>query len=107
LSNIIKEAKRLNYDTQIINSNNAIKTTWKIIKLETDRKANNDNIHSLNIEGRVINNQQTIADTFNNYFLSIAEEINVNNTHSNTNRHTINNSSLQFKQKFLRCHIQI
>jgi hypothetical protein len=62
LSNVIKEAKRLNYDTQIINSNNEIKTTWEIIKLETGRKASNDNIHSLNVEGRVINNQQTIAD---------------------------------------------
>jgi hypothetical protein len=29
------------------------------------------------------------------YFLSIAEKINVNITHSNTNRHTINNCSLQ------------
>jgi hypothetical protein len=46
LSNVIKDAKRLNCDTQIINSNNAIKTTWEIIKLETGRKANNDNIHS-------------------------------------------------------------
>jgi hypothetical protein len=84
LSNVIKEAKRLNYNTQIINLNNTIKTAWEIIKLETGRKVNNDNIHSL------------IADTFNNYFLSIAENINVNNTHCNTNRHTINNSSLQF-----------
>jgi hypothetical protein len=58
------------------------------------RKVNNDNIHSLNVEGRVTNNQQTIADTFNNYFLSITDNINVNNIYSNTNRHTINNSSL-------------
>jgi hypothetical protein len=51
MSNVIKEAKRLNYDTQIINLNNAIKTTWKIMKFETGRKANNDNVHSLNVRG--------------------------------------------------------
>jgi hypothetical protein len=67
LSDVIKEANRLNCDTQVINLNNAIKTTWKIIKLEMGRKANYGTIHSLNFEGRVINNQQTIADTFNNY----------------------------------------
>jgi hypothetical protein len=55
----------------------------------------------------VINNQQTIADTFNNYFLSIAENINVNNMHGNTNSHAINNSSLQFMSEILRRHIQI
>jgi hypothetical protein len=50
----------------------------------------------------VINNQQTIADTFNNHFLSIAETIDVKNTHSNTNRHTINNSSLQFMSEIVK-----
>jgi hypothetical protein len=93
LSNVIKEAKRLNYDTEVINLNNTITSRWEIIKLEMVRKVSNDNIHSLNVEDRVINNQQTIADTFHNYFLSIAEKIYVNNTNSNTNRHTINNSS--------------
>jgi len=33
------------------------------------------------------NNQQTIANTFINYFLSTAEDINVNHTHSNINSH--------------------
>ena len=54
--------------------------------LETSRKAYNDNIHSLNDDGSsVINNQQIVAGTFNNYFLSVAENVNVNNTHSNIN----------------------
>jgi hypothetical protein len=36
-----------------------------------------------------INNKQTIADTITNHFISIAENINVNNKHSNINSHTI------------------
>jgi hypothetical protein len=84
LSDVIKEGERLNYDTHIINLNNTIKTVWEIVTLETGRKAYNDNIHSLNGDGsRMISNQQTIAGTFNNYFLSVAENVNVNNTHSN------------------------
>jgi SLT domain-containing protein len=57
------------------------------------KKVNNDNIHSLDVEGWVINNQ---------LFLSIAENINVNNTHSNTKRHTISNSSLQFMSQIFK-----
>jgi hypothetical protein len=52
----------------------------------------------------VINNQQTIAGTFNNHLLSVTENINVNNTHSNTNRHTII-VPCNLCQKFLRYHI--
>jgi len=67
--------------------------------LETGRKAYNDNIHFLNVDGSsMISNQQTVADTFNDYFLSVAE--NVNNTHSNINSHTINNSSMRFMSNF-------
>jgi hypothetical protein len=74
---------------------------WEIVMLETSRKAYNDNIHSLNVNGSsVISNQQTIAGTSNNYFFSVAENVNVNNTCSNINSHMINNSSMQFMSNF-------
>jgi len=62
------------------------------------RKANNGNIHPFSVASMMINNQQNIADTFNNYFLSKAENIDVNKkkTCNNINSHTINDSSLQF-----------
>jgi hypothetical protein len=69
---VIEVAKRLYYDNQI-NSTNKIETTWKIVNLETCRKASNAAIESLNIDGRIISNQQHIADAFNSYFLSIAD----------------------------------
>jgi len=69
--------------------------------LETGRKAYNDNVHSLNVDGSsMISNQQTVAGTFNNYFLSVAENVNVSNTHSNISTHTFNISSMQFMSKF-------
>ena len=57
-----------------------------IVNLETHRKSSNAAIESLNIDGRIVNNEQHIADTFNNYFLSIADNINI----SNNNAHTKN-----------------
>jgi hypothetical protein len=37
LAQVIKEAKRLMYNNQVINSANKTKTTWNIIKKETNR----------------------------------------------------------------------
>jgi hypothetical protein len=77
--NVIKKAKRLYYDNQITKSTNKIKTTWKIPNLETHRKVSNATTESfLNIDGIIINNQPLIADTFNNYFLSVSDNININ-----------------------------
>lgn len=98
---VIKEAKRLNCDTHIMNFNYTIKSMWEIVMLEEGRKEQCDNINQLNVDGSsMISNQQTVAGTFNNYFLSVAENVNVNNTHSNINSHTINNSSMQFMSNF-------
>jgi len=82
---------------QITNLNDTIKTTWEIVKLKMSRRANNGNTQSFKVASRMINNQQNIADTFNNHFLSIAENTDVNkNNNNNINSHTINDSSMQF-----------
>jgi hypothetical protein len=39
LINAIKKAKRSNYNIQIVNSHNKVKTTWNIIKSETGEKS--------------------------------------------------------------------
>ena len=78
-------------NTQIINLLDTIETTRDIVKLKMGREANN----SFNVASRTTSNQQNIADTFNNYFLSITDSIDVNkNTYINS--HTINDSSMQF-----------
>jgi hypothetical protein len=76
LSRVIKEAKKLKYDTKIQNSSNKNKTIWDIAKLETSKCINNENICTLNVDGKLIRNKQEIADTFNKHFLSVAENMN-------------------------------
>jgi hypothetical protein len=39
LSEVIKEAKRVNCNKQVINSHNKMKTTWNIIKSGTGKKS--------------------------------------------------------------------
>jgi hypothetical protein len=51
LSNVIKTAKTLYYNTLISNSNNKMKTAWNIIKSVTGRKINNAGMQFLNIDG--------------------------------------------------------
>jgi hypothetical protein len=63
------------YDNQIKNSTNKNKTTWNTVNKETHKKGNSTNIKSLNIDGITTDNQQLIAETFNNYFMSVAENI--------------------------------
>jgi hypothetical protein len=75
---LLRRLKRLNYDTQIKNLNDTIKTTWEIVKLKMGGRANNGNIHPFNVASRMVNNQQNIADTLHNNFLSIDENIDVN-----------------------------
>jgi hypothetical protein len=88
---VIKEAKRLYYDNQILDSTNKIKTTWKIVNLETHRKGSNAAVDSLNIVGRIIYNQHLIANTYNNCFLSKSD--NVNNDYDDDNDNNNNNNN--------------
>jgi hypothetical protein len=83
LSKVIKEVKRYDYNNQILKSNNKTKTIWEIVKLETGKRKNNKEVQSLNIDGQTTNNTQTIANAFNDYFLSLAEQQHVNDDADN------------------------
>ena len=56
----MKEAKSYMYNNQIINSTNKTKTTWNIIKAETNR------LRGPTIS--TINNYQNSPEAFNKYF---------------------------------------
>jgi hypothetical protein len=43
------------------------------VRSKTGKKTDKEDITSLNINGRLIQNQQTIANSFNNYFATVAE----------------------------------
>jgi len=60
-------------------------TTWKIINYENRKPNHIKNSISLKTDNKEITNQNTVANIFNNYFLSIAESLNSgNNKQTNT-----------------------
>jgi len=50
-------------------------TTWKIINYKNGKNDHCKNILSLRIDNEEILNQNSIANIFNSYFLSIAESL--------------------------------
>jgi hypothetical protein len=75
LYKVIKEAKILQYKKLILNSQNKTKTIWNIVRSETGKITKREDITSLSINGMLIQNQQTIANSFNNYFSIVAEKL--------------------------------
>jgi muramidase (phage lysozyme) len=60
-------------------------TTRKIVNYENGKPNHSKNLISLKIDNNEITNQNTVANIFNNYFLSIAESLNSgNNKQTNT-----------------------
>jgi len=81
LANVTKEAKKYTNNNQINKSTNRIKTTWKIIKKETNRHK----------RLTTTTNYRNSPVAFNNYFLTISENI-MKNIRSNKQSHdTYNN----------------
>jgi hypothetical protein len=79
--NVILENKWNNYkyNNQILRSNNKIKTTCEIVKVESGKKKkvnknNNINIQEIHVDGDSTDNPQVIASVYNEYFLSVAEK---------------------------------
>lgn len=48
-----------------------MKTIQDIARLLTGKKKNTDDIHRINVDGTITSNGQIIANSFNNYFLSV------------------------------------
>ena len=70
LSKVITEAKKHHYDKLKI-----LLTRIKQHGAQETKETQSTNIKFLNIDGITTDNQQRIAETFNNYFTSIAENI--------------------------------
>jgi hypothetical protein len=87
LSKVIKAAKQLFYNYKISKSNNKIKTTWHIIKTETCKNRTTKGGQLINIDGKLITNQQSIANSFNYHDLTVADKItgNIKNDETSSN----------------------
>jgi len=67
------------YNNKLANSTSKPKTTWSIIKTITNNKNNLNNILMMEIDGKTTTHHQTIAEKFNNYYVSFADNITNNN----------------------------
>ena len=72
---VIRKPKTMEHDKLIQNSHNKAKTTWGIINKESGRKKKRCEIQALNVEGKKITDQQTIAETINKCFVVIADNV--------------------------------
>jgi hypothetical protein len=61
----------MEYDRHILNSNNVMRTSWKLINKELGKDQKNHGFQSLNINGMSTTNHQIIASTFNKHFTTI------------------------------------
>jgi len=68
LSKVISAAKHMYYNEVIRNSENKIKSTWKIIDEEKGKTRSRPIIQFLKTNNNIVNNQKERKNIFNNYF---------------------------------------
>lgn len=75
MKEVIRQTKKLCYNTQTKNSTNKIKTKWSIIKNNTSKTGTIERISELNLENKNIKDAKEIACALK-FFLSVAENLN-------------------------------
>jgi hypothetical protein len=90
------------YDNKLANCDNKPKTTWSIIKTIANNKKNCNNILMMQIDGKITAHYQTIAEKFNCYYVSVANNINNNESTTNTSNkiNPLNYLYSTFKKSF-------
>ena len=81
LTKVIRSAKKVRYNNIIAHSKNKMKSTWQIIHKEMGKTQPETSITKLETLTKTITNQKEIANTFNRYFTTIADNIR-NNSNS-------------------------
>jgi len=85
LSKVIILANKMYYSSKLANSTNKPKSTWSIIQTITNNKKNLNNILMMEIYGKITTHRKTVAEKFNNYYVSVADNITNNNPVNNNN----------------------
>jgi hypothetical protein len=79
LSKVILVAKHMHFNRIIRKSKNKIKSTWKIINEEKGNSKYRPHTLFLKTNNNIMSNQEVTANTFNYYFLWVAELLNNDN----------------------------
>jgi superoxide dismutase len=80
LTQVIKEAKHMHYNKQVLESNKKVKAVWKIVKKETGKYSTEEVTPSIKINDNAIQNPKLFANSFNTDFLTIIERMNNDTT---------------------------
>jgi len=72
-------AKKLHFNKLLFKCNNKTKTTWNIVKTTTNNKNTMNTISTMNINHKLSSNPLAIANAFNSYFSSVAENLLIKN----------------------------
>jgi hypothetical protein len=92
---VIREAKITENDKLILNSRNKVKSTWGVINKKSGKNKKKVKYKLIKLKVKKITDQQTIAETFNEYFIATAEIVKrqsknnfVNDDNDNMDSHT-------------------
>jgi len=73
---LVKTAKKLHYNSELLKNQKNLKQTWKILKEATNSNKNKSStVEFLNINGIGTSDPKLIAEHFNNHFTSMAESV--------------------------------
>jgi hypothetical protein len=84
LARVIVTAKKCYYNKLLLKSNNKTKTTWSIVKTITNNRSPSNNIPTMTIKDKLSCNPLDIANAFNTYYSSVAENLLIKNFSGNT-----------------------
>lgn len=68
-------AKKIHCNYLTVNSKNKTQTTWSNTKTVSSNITNTKNISKTNVNNNLTNDSQTIANAFNEYFLTAVDVI--------------------------------
>ena len=71
LVTIIRNAEKLYYSSKLQMVKDSMSKTWKLLNKMTGRSKPRETINQIEINGQVTDNQQEIADKFNDYFINV------------------------------------
>ena len=78
LFHVIKEAKRMIYNTRILKFNYKSKTTWNIINKLLGKQHSTNEIQKLSIDNNHVTKRNDIADSPRTYYASMENKMNNN-----------------------------
>jgi hypothetical protein len=68
-------AKKMHFEKLISKSTDTSRSTWNIVKTVTNNRNTTSNIATMNINNTLTSNPLSIANAFNSYFTTVAENL--------------------------------